>query len=396
MNGKPPDFAWQMLLRMPDVTNEQLTAALVGLLKRLTDERGRACWFQGLRLGPWFSPTVAVHFVLHRDTLQSIILSENELGDAGLEPLLAALVEAPSLKYLNLNQTELAAKNTPSLFALIAQSSSLQHLLLSKNRMHKEFCRPLSEALKRNRNLLSLTINDVSNWCDDDYLWKSIEAHPQLREFHATCGFSSITDYTAAMLAALFRCTPALKVLNLGMVLCKQPKLYMLVEGLRHNTTLTSLCLTAYFDAPDVRLRTQQLARDILIHNVTIEQLPVMNVNGELYRNSGRRASRIARSRHAALILAGLKRFRRVHTWGLIGRDVIKILGEMILATRMRPEWEDPQLWPVEDEGHRLGPLSDGHSDAPRRPTKRTTLERPGPWQKTEDGQSSDRGEDGE
>jgi len=355
-----------------DVPDSEVNASLARLLEQVTNGQTHTCWFEELYLTPLFSSVIAAHLVLYRDTLQHVILAKNDLGDAGLEPLLAVLMDVPNLSSLDLSQTKLVGESTPSLFALIVRSSSLQRLSLDNNPLGNEFCLPLCEALKCNVSLLSLTINEVSYWSHNYWLWKSIQVHPRLREFHANRACWLITCDTAEMLANLFLCTPALEILNLANVPCEQKELRVLLEGLRHNTTLKSLYVGPAFELPKRDAwQIQDLTRDILVHNVTIEDLPVFGVGEDLNRNLNRKASRIKRARRVALILTGLKRFRRVPAWGLIGRDVIKILGTMILATKLRPEWEDPQLWPVEDKGHWVGSLPNGHPDAPRRPTKR-------------------------
>lgn len=324
----------------------------------------------------------------HMDGLMEIELRGNtNLKDAGLEPLLAALLtSAPRLRGLGISRTGLVGASTPSLFELIKNSTSLRALCISYNPVQSGFALDLAPALACNTNLEALDarglqLNIHGGGCP---VFGALWRHPTLSVLLMAGSLWAMekSNPCPQEIAELLRRNNVLKTLSIEGTPCSADAMLVILHGLTHNTGLHSLNMglthRGKSTLPDRKVLSA--AQVLLVDNVTLEDLPFLGLhaNKELKRNMTRKCSRIQRAQGVVIALESLRCYRRSPSLRYIDRDIMRMVGRFILATKLRPEWEDPSLWP----GGRPTPA------AVTQQTKRQRLEprpgdRLGPWKRT-------------
>ena len=309
------------------------------------------------RLGimPWHLPLLMECFSPHIGTLKNVILARNDLGDEGLEPVLKALLDAPHLQQLDLSETRLFAVRTPSLFELIKNSTTLKMLSLSHNPLSTAFDSVFGPALACNTDMTSLDMNGIHLLGP---VFSALWRHPKLRWLSMDRCLGQLQLEDVSNITDLFQRNNVLEVFSMEDVRCPENYALAIFRSLTHNTGLARLHMRPLLgsnpgvgptrNAHQVGSLISEAVTSLLLTNVTLEQLPPItdDTQKELKRNMVRKCSRINRARRAFIALEGLRRFRRLPALRFIGRDIMCLIGRLIVRTKLRVEWEDPVLWP--------------------------------------------------
>jgi|WetSurMetagenome_2_1015567.scaffolds.fasta_scaffold00074_62 hypothetical protein len=344
-----------------------------------------------------FRPRVSV--------LVDVSLSDNELGDAGVEPLLRVLLDAPRLRVLKLRRTQLRTEDTPSLFILIQNSPTLTLLDVSDNPGNPDFGARLGAALLTNSSLESLSVDSVP--LGAPMILRSLWKHPRLRYLSMNRCADTLGHLTVQDIAALLKTNGVLRVFAMDRVPCRSADLVPILEALYDNTSLTQLFLGPAKDTePRMDPQTYAVLRDtisrLLDHNVTLQMLPLESheATRQIRWNTQRRESRLQRAQAAYVAVESLRRFQRSPVLKLIGRDIMRLVGVFIMATKRCREWEGPDLRPQYDfsrpfYGHRSVVVADQQARKPtayqeekrRRLADAQPLDINGPWRRAPGGE---------
>jgi len=281
--------------------------------------------------------------------LTIVCLERNALGDAGVEPIAKALLDAPCLAELDLTDTRLVCHETPSLMQLIGTSTVLNTLRLTGNRMDAATCEMhLGPALSLNRNLAMLYVTWLPN---PVVILAALRTHPTLKVLSIDRSVDQIDGSFAQAMAHFFTQNNVLETFAMKTTPCSEVATLAILRSLTYNTGLRQLDLGSVRGPSNLSTAGHSVleaASTLLLHNVTLKTLPLMSADTEkeLHRNKGRRLSRINRARQAVIALESLRRFRRSPCLRYIDRSIMGIVGRLIMASKLELEWEDPALWP--------------------------------------------------
>jgi len=377
-----------MLESFHDEQERRLAERLAGAV---VDQLGRQACFahlEYLSMESYQAHLIVACMQPHMDELMEIDLRGNPgLKDAGLEPLLAVLLtSAPRLRGLDIARTGLVGADTPSLFELIKNSTSLRTLCISHNPVQSGFALDLAPALACNTKLEALDarglqLNVHGGGCP---VFGALWRHPTLSTLLMAGSLWAMeqSNPVPREVAELLRRNNVLKTLSMESTPCSPDAMLVILHGLTHNTGLHTLNmgLTRLGKSALPDRKVLNAAQVLLVDNVTLEHVPFLGLhaNKELKRNMTRKCSRIQRAQRVVIALESLRCYRRSPSLRYIDRDIMRMVGRFILATKLRPEWEDPSLWP----GGRPSPA------AVTQQTKRQRLEprpgdRLGPWKRT-------------
>jgi hypothetical protein len=339
------------------------------------------------------------------DLLRGVNLGGNcRLHDTGLEPIFRALIDAPCLASLDISNCGFTGQRTPSFYELIKNSTTLKTLILDWNScIGMDFANMFGPALSCNTSLIRLSMKGATLFTFVDcgfHVLDYVQRHPTLKHVHFDRGIVELSDIMhAARLAELFEKNTVLESLNIETVHTTRECFSVLCRALYRNTSLTSLKLGRIqgecTDPDDVYHAIELL----LAENVTLEEVrfdwwnrgssqkPTVHVM--VKRNMARKCSRMERARQAFITLAGLRRFRRPLAMKYIDKDIMRLVGRYIMTSKLRPEWEDPALWPVGDDGQPLHAVTSGQQQGSAKKQKPSIHvgARMGPWRMNVNGE---------
>jgi len=327
------------------------------------------------------------------DSLQDVNLSGNcRLGDAGLESICGALLDAPRLASLDISNCGFLGRNIPSLLELIKNSTVLKTLILDWNKVTAHFMNGFGPALTCNTNLVRLSMRGVAVdmiESADFPLLRSLKRHPTLKHVYMDRGVWEIdTRFGATRLAEVFAENNVLETVHFDNVPTTEVCFGILCRALYHNTTLQSLRLGRVIRQLDQPVDVVAHVDLLLAENVTLAEFGFdcvghgtrdFSVHSMVKRNMVRKCSRTERTRQAIITLEGVRRFRCPLSLRYIDRDIMRMVGKLILASQLRPEWEDPALWPVGQDGEPLRAVANPSPTKRPRPSLHVGA-RIGPW----------------
>lgn len=303
----------------------------------------------GLAMLPEHAHIAVLCFKPRIPFLTYVCLERNQLGDAGVETIAKALLEAPCLAELDLSETKLVGRDTPSLMRLIETSTVLKTLRLTGNFISAVACDVyLGPALLLNRNLVALHTTWISRPFD---ILRALWTHPTLKWLSLDRCVANIDVHFARAMANLFTRNNVLESFAMLTTPCSEEAALDILQSLTYNTGLRQLDLGSVRGTSNMPTSGQavlEATSRLLLHNVTLRALPFISpdTEKELHRNRGRRLSRIDRARQAVIALESLRRFKRSPCLRYIDRSIMGIVGRLIMSSKLALEWEDPALWP--------------------------------------------------
>lgn len=388
-----------------EMERERLDQLGTVLTERITYEKhGTLALLTNVHLHIHDGTFAARHLSPHINHLTHVLLRNNWMRDRGLEPVLKVLLAAPFLRELDISRTGFfgAPDTAPSFYALVRNTLALKALALSDNDVCLGFGDLFGPTLACNTTLEHLNLANTElrteGW---SCILSAIRRHPRLIGVSFSQFCANINSGPVAEDAALvLRDNAVLKSLRLDGVHMTAESMVKMLRALHYNTCLTDLTLGNVKETLSSAHDIGQAVSELLVPNVTLQELYFTcgssHVHAEtrqmLKRNLGRVCSRAENARRAVMVLDGLRRFRSLPAMRYIDRGIMRIIGRCILATKLRPEWEDPALWPVDAAGVRIKPLTAEQGAKRRRHAIPGT--RIGPWVMNLDGEWERRDDD--
>jgi hypothetical protein len=411
MDQRRTDEAYSMRQQNPYYDATEMERARIARLGSILTERMHRDANNNVRarldqilLQPHDGTFVSQHLSVHVNHLTHVILRHNWMRDGALEPVLQVLLAAPLLRELDISETGFAGglSIVPSFYALVRNTRSLRVLSVSNNDLCRGFGEFFGPALACNTTLEHLNLEETSlvvpSW---SYILNALRRHPRL----SWASFNQQFSYdpngpTAEDIALVLSENRVLGTLYLHGFEFGAAGTAKMLRALHQNTSLKILGLGRVQQLLGAIEEVEQAVRELLVPNVTLTQLlftgPAaglhVRLKALLERNLVRKRDRGNNARRAVIVLEGLRQHRRLPCMRLIGRDIMRMIGGYILATNLRPEWEDPALWPVDAAGVPIRPLTATEGNKRRRGVIPGT--RVGPWVMNMDGEWERHGED--
>jgi hypothetical protein len=288
--------------------------------------------------------------VQHASTLQLVSFRGNGgLGDAELEPMFAALARSSCLEVLDVSFTALSGRLVPSFFELIKNSTTLYGLIASELGTELSFEDLLCPALACNTSLTALDLAGTDLAMPDAF-FSVVRRHPKLRTLQVDRCFMDNGEGRLVQSAAW--CLHGNSVLT-HLYMEKPPlegrALAILFASLHANTSLRFLHVGPIIAGVESDYDAECAVTALADVNVTLLSIRfgtdhASTVNHLMTRNSKRRASRVDNARSAVVALLGVKKFRSLTALRHVDRGIMRMLGRLIMNTRMEPAWEDPRI----------------------------------------------------
>ncbi|CAF0988062.1 unnamed protein product [Adineta ricciae] len=211
---------------------------------------------------------VAYYAIQENNTLTTLNLSWNKIGDAGAQYVSDALRHNTTLTVLDLYDNEIGDAGAQYVSDALRHNTTLTTLHLSRNQIGEKGAQYVSDALRHNTTLTTLYLsrNQIGD-AGAQYVSDALRHNTTLTILNLS--WNEIGDAGAQYVSDALRHNTTLTALDLSRNKIGDAGAQYVSDALRHNTTLTAL----YLSFNQIGDAGAQYVSDALRHNTTLTTL---------------------------------------------------------------------------------------------------------------------------